>query len=140
MKETECSLLDRLTESAGEMSGGSGRLSRLLSELEMVLQSKAAAPAGYVGEGTIMQYGIQLAKIDALPGELKMAEVGVRLRQAIVDFEPRLGEVQLLSYQHSPAGRIYSFGAQFEEQAVFFAIVWDDALDSAAIRHSINRF
>ncbi|MDD2090839.1 hypothetical protein NP522_11600 [Pseudomonas guariconensis] len=109
-------------------------LHQLLSELEMVLQSKAAAPVGAGGEDTILQYGIQLERIDGLPLAQKQEEIGRRLLEAILAFEPRMHQVRLLEQQQCSAGMTYSFVAAVGDEDIAFSIVWNDALDSAAIR------
>ncbi|MBF8756187.1 hypothetical protein [Pseudomonas guariconensis] len=127
------SLLSRLTEHDAS-SDEKAWLHQLLSELEMVLQSKAAAPVGQGGEGTILQYGIQLEHIDALPIAQKQEEIGRRLLQAIMAFEPRMQQVRLIDQQQCPAGMTYLFVADVGDEDISFSIVWNDALDSAAIR------
>lgn len=132
------SLLSRLTEHEASCDEKAW-LHQLLSELEMVLQSKAAAPVGQGGEGTILQYGIQLEHIDGLPLAQKQDEIGRRLLDAILAFEPRMHQVRLLEQQQCSAGMTYSFVADVGDEDISFSIVWNDALDSAAIRPQAKR-
>lgn len=133
--ESYRSLLERLIDEDVNPPIQPFCVNSVLCELEMVLQSKAVTPLILKEDDAILDYGLQLSGIDALPAIEKLAEVGQRLLNAIQLFETRLVDVRLIQQTHSREGTLYQFTADYFGEIIHFFILWDDVIDNATIRH-----
>jgi predicted component of type VI protein secretion system len=132
--ESYRSLLERLIDEEANPHHQPFCVNAVLCELEMVLQSKAATPLLLNKDNAILDYGLQLNGIDALPAIEKLAEVGQRLLNAIQIFESRFMDVKLMQQTHSSEGTLYQFNADYFGEIIHFVILWDDVIDNATIR------